>query len=314
MLIFNGYSQKYFMKTLFHLLVIFLLSGAILSCNQPEKKSEADKTDTKGIEKPVAISNNGVNIAYTDTGRSDTTILFIHGWAINKGYWANQVSYFGKKYRVVTMDLPGFGQSGKNRDKWDTKTYGSDVNAVISTLDLKNVILVGHSMSGDIALQAAAENPDRILGLVGIDNFKSVGEPINPSAEKEYAAAIAEMKRNFKKIAYQYFEQSLFSKTTSADTKKRILNDVAQTDSAIAIASMEQQDLTFDEVGKLKQAGKKLYLINSDVKPTITKYMAAKNIPFQVYYTKGTGHYAMIENPEEFNVLLDKAIADIKFK
>ena len=132
MLIFNGYSQKYFMKTLFHLLVIFLLSGAILSCNQPEKKSEADKTDTKGIEKPVAISNNGVNIAYTDTGRSDTTILFIHGWAINKGYWANQISYFGKKYRVVTMDLPGFGQSGKNRDKWDTKTYGSDVNAVIS--------------------------------------------------------------------------------------------------------------------------------------------------------------------------------------
>ncbi|WP_457130035.1 alpha/beta fold hydrolase [Mucilaginibacter sp. HD30] len=87
---------------------------------------------------------------------------------------------------------------------------------------------------------------------------------------------------------------------------------MAQTDSAIAIASMEQQDLSFDELGKLKQAGKKLYLINSDVTPTVTKYMAAKNIPFKVYYTEGTGHYAMVENPAEFNRLLDEVIADIK--
>jgi pimeloyl-ACP methyl ester carboxylesterase len=307
-------SQIIIMKPLFNFLAIFFLSGAILSCNQSEKKSETEQTATTAIDAPVAINNNGVNIAYTDTGRSDTTILFIHGWAINKGYWADQVSYFGKRYRVVTMDLPGFGKSGKNRDKWDTKTYGSDVNAVIKTLGLKNVILVGHSMSGDIALQAAADNPAAILGLVGIDNFKNVGAPQSPNTAKEYAAAIAEMKRNFKKIAFEYFNQSLFSNTTSADIKKRILNDVAQTDSAIAIASMEQQDLSFDEVAKLKQAGKKLYLINSDVTPTVTKYMTAKNIPFQIYYTKGTGHYAMIENPQEFNALLDEVLAEITNK
>nr|WP_294792666.1 alpha/beta hydrolase [uncultured Mucilaginibacter sp.] len=300
------------MKSLFNIIAILLLSGAIVSCNQSERKTDAGQPDTLAIDTPVAINNNGVSIAYTDTGRSDTTIFFIHGWAINKGYWTDQVSYFGKKYRVVTMDLPGFGQSGKNRDKWDTKTYAGDVNAVIGALGLKNVILIGHSMSGDIALQAVVDNPGPIIGLVGIDNFKNVGEPKNPNAAKEYAAAIAEMKRNFKKIAFQYFEQSLFSKTTSADIKKRILNDVAQTDSAIAIASMEQQDLSFDEAAKLKQAGKKLYLINSDVTPTITKYMTAKNIPFQIYYTKGTGHYAMIENPKEFNGLLDEVIADIK--
>lgn len=298
------------MRVLFYLSVLSI--GVFCSCNQPEKKAETDQPNAAAVDTPVAISNNGVNIAYTDTGRSDTTILFIHGWAINKGYWAHQVSHFGKKYRVVTMDLPGFGQSGKNRDKWDTETYGSDVNAVIKALQLKNVILVGHSMSGDIALQAAAENPDAILGLVGVDNFKNVGEPHNPNAAKEYAAAIAQMKRNFKKIAFQYFNQSLFSKTTSAEIKKRILNDVAQTDSAIAIASMEQQDPGFDEAAKLKQAGKKLYPINSDVTPTVTKYMKAKNIPFTVFYTKGTGHYAMIENPKEFNTLLDAVIADIK--
>lgn len=183
---------------------------------------------------------------------------------------------------------------------------------MIKDLGLKKVILVGHSMSGDIALEAAVENPGPIIGLVGVDNFKNVGDPQNPDAAKEYAAAMAEMKRNFKKIAFQYINQSLFSKTTSASIKKRVLSDVAHTDSVIAVASMEQQEPGFDEIGKLKQAGRKLYLINSDVTPTIIKYMTAKNIPFQVYYTKGTGHYAMIENPSEFNALLDKAIGDMK--
>jgi len=302
------------MKSLFQFLVVFLSSAAIFSCSQPKKKTETDQSNRAAIDTTIAINNNGVNIAYTDTGKSDTTILFIHGWAINKGYWADQVAYFGKKYRVVTIDLPGFGQSGKNREQWDTKTYGSDVNAVINKLDLKKVILVGHSMAGDIALQATAENPGPIIGLVGVDNFKSVGEPINPNAVKAYTAAMAEMKAHFKKMAFQYFNGSLFSKTTSAAIKKRILNDVAQTDSAVAIASMEQQDINFDEIARLKQAGKKLYLINSDVTPTITKYMVAKNVPFQVYYTKGTGHYAMIENSREFNELLEKVIAEIKSK
>jgi pimeloyl-ACP methyl ester carboxylesterase len=300
------------MKPLFNLLAVFLLAGAILSCNNNVKHAETNPGETPSTDTAITIRNNGVNIAYTDTGKNDTTILFVHGWAINKGYWADQVSYFGKKYRVVTIDLPGFGRSGKNRNKWDTKAYGSDIDSVIKALDLKKVILVGHSMSGDIALQAATENPLQVIGLVGIDNFKNAGELQNPNAQKEYAAAIAQMKSNFKKVAFQYMNQALFSKTTTPAIKKRILNDVAQTDSTIAIASMEQQDLNFDEITRLQQYGKKLYLINSDVTPTVTTYMAAKNIPFQVYYTKGTGHYAMIENPKEFNMLLDEVIADIK--
>jgi len=294
------------MKHLFYLLAVTIIASSISACNSPANQKEIVKTDSL-----TAIHNNGVNIAFTDTGKSDTTLLFIHGWAINKEYWANQVSYFGKQYRVVTIDLPGFGQSGKNRDKWDTDTYSKDISSVIDALNLKNVILVGHSMSGDIALQATVNNPNKIIALVGVDNFKNVGAPQNPDAKKEYAAAINLMKQNFKKIAFQYFNQSLFSNTTSPAIKKRILNDVAHTDSTIAIASMEQQDIGFDEITRLKKTGKKLYLINSDVNPTVTKYMVAQNIPFEVYYTKGTGHYAMIESPDEFNKLLDKVLLDI---
>ena len=41
----------------------------------------------------------------------DTTLLFVHGWCINKEYWKEQSAYFCDNYKVVTLDLPGFGQS-----------------------------------------------------------------------------------------------------------------------------------------------------------------------------------------------------------
>jgi pimeloyl-ACP methyl ester carboxylesterase len=293
------------MKTLPYFIASAIFMGVLASCTHTSKKIELKNTDTL-----ASLHNGQVKIAYTDEGMSDTTLLFAHGWAINKGYWTDQVAYFSKRYRVVAIDLPGFGASGTNRDKWGTAEYAADIDSVIKQLDLKKVILIGHSMSGDIVLQAAIDNPDKVIGVVGVDNFKGAGEPVTPEAKKGWEDALAQMRKDFKKITIEWFTKQLFSKTTSADIKKRILNDVAQTDEKIAIASLEQGN-DFDELAKLKQAKQKLYLINSDVTPTNTKYLDAEKLPYQVFYTKGTGHYAMIESPKEFNGYLDKVMLDI---
>src|SRR5436190_4673995 len=139
------------MKTTFHQLLIAAFLFCCCACKQP-------KPNNTGTADPV-IKNGNVKIAYTDTHTGDTTLLFVHGWCINKSYWLSQVSYFKNRYRVVTMDLPGFGESGKNRNTWNTATFGQDVTAVIKQLGLKNVILVGHSMAGDIIVQAANNAP-----------------------------------------------------------------------------------------------------------------------------------------------------------
>src|SRR6201986_3265220 len=90
---------------------LFLIPVVLFSCRQVAKNSSSADTDTG----KHSISDNGVKIAYTDTGKSDTTLLFVHGWCLNKRFWANQAKYFGKRYRVVAIDLPGFGESGRNR-------------------------------------------------------------------------------------------------------------------------------------------------------------------------------------------------------
>jgi pimeloyl-ACP methyl ester carboxylesterase len=285
--------------------LINLLSAGILlfSCNNVNTDSKLPSSDK------IAIDNHGVKIDYTDTGRGDTTLVFVHGWCINKTYWSNQIDFFRARYRVVTVDLPGFGQSGKNRTSWNAETFGSDIDTVLSRLNLKNVILVGHSMAGDIILQAAITAPHRVIGLVGVDNFKNCGYTETKQEKEDDAKAIDLLKHNFKQVAFQYFNQSLFYKTTVDSIRERVLNDVAKADTAIATACMEQQD--FDEVKKLVAVKKKLSLINSDVTPTDTIGFIANHILYQVFYIHETGHFPMIEKPKEFNSLLEQAIAKV---
>jgi pimeloyl-ACP methyl ester carboxylesterase len=206
--------------------------------------------------------------------------------------------------------MPGFGESGKNRTDWSINAYGRDVDSVISQLKLKNVILIGHSMAGYIVLQAAVNNPE-VIGLVGIDNFKNVGHLQTPAEKKDFADAISALKHNFKSVAVPYFKQDLFSKTTSTAIQIKILNDVADADTTIAAAAMEQGN-SFDELAKLHQLKRKLYLINSDVHPADTTGFIMNKIPYQLLYIHGTGHFPMIEDPQGFNLLLEKVIQDIK--
>jgi pimeloyl-ACP methyl ester carboxylesterase len=281
---------------------ICILSVFQFCCSNKPKGSTAN-------DKPIKISDQGVNIVYSDTGKGDTTLLFVHGWGINRSYWSNQVTFFDKKYRVVTIDLPGFGQSGKNRTIWNAEVFGRDLDTVISQLDLKNVILIGHSMAGDIVLQAAINAPNQVIGLVGVDNFKNVGHSETPQQKKEYTVAINEMKHHFKQFATQWFNQNLFYKTTADSIKTRILNDITKTDSVIATASIE--DDGFDETKKLTASKKKLYLINSDYTPTDTTSLKTNHIPYQIFYIHATGHFPMVEKPLEFNTALSDILAKL---
>lgn len=294
------------MKNLFYVPVIALFVCLQFSCGNHNKVNAVSNSNSL-----VQITNGPVKIAYTDNGKGDTTLFFVHGWGINKSYFANQVAYFSKKYRVITIDRPGFGQSGANRTDWGTGAYANDIEAVISKLKLKNVILVGHSMAGDIVLQAAVTDTARIISIVGVDNFKTAGIPQDAKSKEAFKLAINNLQHNFFQVASAYFTHYLFAKSTPDSIKTRILADIAKNDSTIAIANIVQGN-GFDEVEKLKQYGKKLYLINSDYMPTNTAGLTQNKITFMVTYVNDTGHFPMVEKPQEFNLCLQKILADIK--
>jgi pimeloyl-ACP methyl ester carboxylesterase len=96
-------------------------------------------------------------------------------------YWADQVAYFSKTYHAFAIDLPGFGKSKAERTNWTIEEYAHDVTAFIDAMDLKNVVIIGHSMAGEIMLQTALTNNPKIAGVVGVDNFKIIDVAFTPN-------------------------------------------------------------------------------------------------------------------------------------
>jgi pimeloyl-ACP methyl ester carboxylesterase len=107
----------------------------------------------------------GVNMAYEDRG-SGKPIVFVHGWAGSGDAWDYQVLDLAPSYRCITVDLRGHGASDKPWGDYDYDLFVSDLHALIVSLDLSDVTLVGWSMGGHIGLKYADEHPERIARLV----------------------------------------------------------------------------------------------------------------------------------------------------
>lgn len=264
--------------------------------------------------KQITIRDKQVEINYFQQGQGDTTLLFLHGWCIDGTYWKNQVEYFSKNHNVYAIDLPGFGKSKAERTNWTIEEYANDVTAFIDTMNLKNVVIIGHSMAGEIMLQTALSNNPKIIGIVGVDNFKFIDVSFTPEQMKQMTDFFSMLEKDFKNSAPVYADMMLFHPTTSKEVKDRVKTDFANSDSVIGYKTiMTQMQYAYTDAQRLEQLNYKLYLINNDGFPT--NETGLKNHckkSFQVETVSTTGHYPMIEKPTEFNLILEKVLTSMK--
>lgn len=104
-------------------------------------------------------------------GSGSPAIVFVHGWSCNRTYWRSQVATFAETNRVVAVDLAGHGESGAGRPDWTMRAFGDDVAAIMDAEELRDAVLVGHSMGGDVIVEAALAVPDRVRALVWVDDY-----------------------------------------------------------------------------------------------------------------------------------------------
>jgi pimeloyl-ACP methyl ester carboxylesterase len=287
------------MKYFFIAAIIF-----IGSCMSNEKKTAEH----------VPVKNGDVDIVYDLKGSGDTMVVFVHGWAINKEYWRSQEDLFSKRFTTVALDLGGHGQSGKNRDSWTVYDYSNYVIAVINALKAGKVILVGHSMSGDVIAAVADSIPSKIVGLIGIDNFKDISTSRSKEEQDGIAGFLQILHRRYDSVITAYCYSGLFPpKYPDSAVMKNLVKDVLQTDSVVSIKTIEamiQSSLT--EGDRLSKVSLPVHVITSDYapvnKPVMEKYCKAG---FKEKIIHGTGHYPMIEKPAEFNQLLTETFNEI---
>ncbi|HEY8224591.1 MAG TPA: alpha/beta hydrolase [Pyrinomonadaceae bacterium] len=255
----------------------------------------------------VVPAADGVPIHYSVQGKGEPALFFIHCWSCNRHLWDNQVSVFAKNHKVVTIDLPGHGESGQGRKNWSVESFADDVNTVITKLKLKRVILVGSSMGGPIALEATRRMPERVVAIVPVDTLHNVE---NKVPQEQLDAVFKQLRADYKGAVTGFLNQMLFSPSTPAAVKTRITSEVTSRPPELAIAILEGI-FAYDSVPALKEVKVPIHAINADMNPTNLEINRKYAPQFEVVIIKGSGHYPMLEDPARFNELLADSLRQL---
>ncbi len=129
-------------------------------------------------------NSTSIDLYYEDHG-SGSPVVLIHGWPLSGASWEKQTAaLLAAGHRVITYDRRGFGRSSKPSIGYNYDTFAADLNAVLATLDLKSVALVGFSMgTGEVARYLAKYGSARVrkavlIGTLGPYLLKTGDNPL----------------------------------------------------------------------------------------------------------------------------------------
>ncbi len=282
-----------------------LLSIAVFSAIGSNEEAKAKKQTLR--------SHDGVNIVYESRGKGDTALIFLHGWCGDREYWKHQVGPFSKKYRVITLDQAGHGQSGTNRKKWTVNGLAKDVETLVKKLDLKRVILIGHSMGGPVALLAAKRMPSKVVAVIGVDTLNNAEFKPPKEVGKKFLKSFASDFKGTMRMGLA----GMLHKDTDPKLTKWLTTRAAAQDKKMALALMKDL-MAADHKVLLKNANVPVRCVNSGggytfFTPTAIK-INKKYADYDAAIIDEVGHYPMLEKPAEFNQKLGRVLKEFATK
>lgn len=274
------------------LIFALLVSGAV-SLSHAADKSRA----------LMVPSADGVPIAYEVHGQGEPALVLVHGWSCDRSYWKEQIEYLSPQYRLVLVDLAGHGESGAGRKDYTMSAFGADVAAVVDSLGLDKVVLVGHSMGGDVVVEAAKRLPGRVVGLVWVDDYKSLG-PARSAAEVD--AFVAKFRQDFRGTTSS-FVRGLFAPNADPGLVDRVAKDMASAPPAVALSALHNSFANAAHIpADLAALKLPVVAINSDRDPTDHASLGKNGV--KAFVMPDSGHFLMLEDAPRFNRSLDSVI------
>jgi pimeloyl-ACP methyl ester carboxylesterase len=261
-----------------------------------------------GVKQGTARASDGLSISYDVRGQGKTALVFVHCWACDRTFWREQVEPLSKKYRVVTVDLGGHGASGADRPKWTVAGLGGDVEAVVLALKLDRVVLVGHSMGGPVALDAARRMPGRVAGIVAVDSLHDVEKGV-PRETAEKLAALYE--EDFPGTM-SAMVQAMFPRTADPSVVGFVATRAAAARRGPAVALLrDYPDLDLAAWMEAARVPVRAIQAGPPLSPVTKLGTNRKHGNYDASFMDGVGHYLMLERPAEFNRRLEAAVAEV---
>lgn len=247
---------------------------------------------------------DGIEIHWTSTGTGPEAVIFVHGWTCDSTSWQYQVPAISQQYRVITLDLPGHGQSESPNDgRFSMELFARAVEAVRTEAGIDKAVLVGHSMGTPVVRQYALMYPQRVAGLVLVDGLVQLAETAPVARPRMIGAEGQRMREGIARG---------MASTATPEVQDQIVKMMLATSEATAdgamLATWDQSSWTNDVVS-VPALG--VYAGTSAVaNPDGMKRLYAQ---LEYHVIPGTGHFLMMEKPQEFNQLLSDFLAKLEY-
>jgi pimeloyl-ACP methyl ester carboxylesterase len=254
-----------------------------------------------------AASVDGLTIHSTTTGKGPNTVFLVHGWTCDETTWTEQVPALAKQYRVITLDLPGHGKSDSPKDgKLSMDLFARAIEAVRAEVNVDHIVLAGHSMGTPVVLRYARLYPEHTAALVFVDGLMPTAGAA-PNAGMGALMGGPGGRANRENMIHGFF-----SPATTPAVQTKILDMMLGAPEATAVGAM---NASFEAAGQTPDALKVpafgLYAEPSRIATRETVLAQFPNAEFA--QIPGTGHFLMLEKPEEFNRLLLAFLAKQKY-
>ena len=250
------------------------------------------------------LTRDGVRLAYDEAG-SGPVMVFIHGWTCDRSHFAPQVAHFASRYRCISVDLRGHGESDKPEQAYTMGGFADDVAWMCGELGVARAVIAGHSMGGTVALELASSRPELWEALVMLDPailFRAALEPL-------IAQAIAGFRAPGGAAVLREFGSTWFFLATSDPAlKERLLDEMGRTPTHVVASAFAEVTAYDAEAAFRKLRAPTLYV---EASPSFDRMgrllelypglMAAK--------TAGSGHFHQLEVPEQINAMIDRFLA-----
>jgi len=298
--------------------LIVCLAFSLFACSRDKAAAPAapavgtTETSAAGKSEPaegtprLAIAPDGVHVQYRVYGKGEPALVLIHGWSCDSNYWREQVPVLKQKYTVVTVDLAGHGGTDGNRTDWSIARFGQDVATAVGTVPNQQLVLVGHAMGGPVAIEAARLLKSRVIGIIGVDTFNTVGMPRPTAAQVD--DIVKPFEADFIGRTRGFVADHLFHPGGNRELANKIAYDMSLSSPRVAIPALRAL-FEYDLNDAVKQVGVPIVAIDSDLGEPVNEVRIRTVLPkFHAVTINGVGHFLMMEDPVRFNAALETEV------
>jgi sigma-B regulation protein RsbQ len=244
-----------------------------------------------------------LKVHYTNYGKGDMALFFVHGWTCDETVWAEQAPALAEKIRVITIDLPGHGQSEKPQTiEYNKDLYVRAIDAVMSDASVKSVILVGHSNGTPFVRHYCRKFPGKVKALVVVEG------PLRPFFDRDTMEKFVVPLRgdNYPEAAGRVIA-GMTKPIKDAALRDKIKALMLKTPQHVAVSEFEA---TADaDLWKEDKIDVPVLVILAKQPVWTAEYeqfvrRLAPKVDYQVW--ENVSHFLMMEKPREFNAALLK--------